>query len=96
MQVHAAHALCVEHMNKMVRVQMNDGAVYVGVIEKVDHEHVFLACPVQGEERDDARFFPYPGYGPGFWPGYGPYPRFRRFGLPLAGLAALSLFPFWI
>jgi hypothetical protein len=39
---------------------------------------------------------PWVGPGPWFGPGFWPYPRFRHYGLPLAGLAALSLFPFWI
>lgn len=36
----------------------------------------------------------YPGYGYGY-PGYGPRRRFRRFILPLAALAALSLLPYY-
>lgn len=145
MQHHEAFNLCREHMNKYVRLHMQDGAVYDGIIEKVDEEHVYIAAPVMEEE--EAMRAPYPGigggvgpggpgfgpggpgfggpgpwgpgprpgpwgpgpwgpgpWGPGPWvgpgpwfgPGYWPYPRFRRYGLPLAGLAALSLFPYWI
>lgn len=97
MMKHEAHALCSQHINRFVRIQMHDGAIYDGVIEKVDDEHVYIASPELGENEE--RFLPYPGYGPivgpgfGYGPGWYPYPRFRRYGLPLAGLLALSLLP---
>ncbi|MDF2925525.1 MAG: hypothetical protein K0R57_4439 [Paenibacillaceae bacterium] len=92
MQTHEAYALCQTHMNKFVRIQMHDGAVYEGVIEKLDNEHVYIACPGRsGDGEEQARYFPYPGWGGPF--GFGP--RFRRFALPLFGLAALSLLPYW-
>lgn len=97
MMKHEAHTLCSAHMGRFVRLQMSDGAVYDGVIEKVDGEHVFIACPVREEEGEVARYLPYPGYAPFIgYPGY-PYtyyPRFRRYALPLAGLLALSLLPY--
>lgn len=103
MQQSEAYALCQEHMNKYVRLHMQDGVVYDGVIENLDGEHVYIASPMRDDDPEAARYVPYPGFGPwgggfGPWygPGFGPYPRFRRFGLPLAGLAALSLFPYWI
>ncbi|WP_078552608.1 hypothetical protein [Bacillus alkalicellulosilyticus] len=63
-----------------------------------------------GEYRNDERFYgpgfapgygAFPGYGypgwgyprPGYW--YGPRPGFGRLALPLAGLAAISLLPFF-
>jgi hypothetical protein len=95
MMKHEAHSLCKEHMNRFVRVQMQDGAVYDGVIENVDEEYVYMACPVRADE-EDARYLPYPGVGYGFGYPYGyHYPRYRRYGLPLAGLLALSLLPYW-
>ncbi|MNW03236.1 hypothetical protein D3C71_1991420 [compost metagenome] len=94
MQIHEAHALCQAHMNKFVRIQMQDGAVYEGVVEKVDHEHVFIACPMRAEEgAADSRYFPYGGWGGPWNPGFG----YRRFALPLLGLTTLALLPpFWI
>lgn len=44
------------------------------------------------ESRHDSRWGYYPGYG---YPGYGPGRRFRRLILPLAGIAALSLLPWY-
>jgi hypothetical protein len=110
MMKHEAHQMCMEHMNKFVRIQMHDGALFDGIIEHVDEEHVYIASPVMDEE-EGARFMPHPGFGPGFGHGFGtgfgpgfghpfhpfvPFPRFRRFALPLAGLLALSVFPFGI
>lgn len=51
-------------------------------------------------EQDARAFFPFPGYGYGYgfgYPYYGfPYRRrFNRLILPLAGLTALSLLPFY-
>ncbi|MDR0268990.1 hypothetical protein [Paenibacillus sp.] len=48
-------------------------------------------------EQDVRAFFPYGGFGPGFGPGFGfPYGRrFNRLALPLVGLTALSLLPFF-
>lgn len=100
MMTHEAHALCKEHLNRFVRVQMQDGAVFDGVIEHVDDEHVYMACPVRDGETDEDRYVPYPGPAFGYpgYPGY-PYgyfyPRYRRYALPLAGLLALSLLPYW-
>lgn len=97
MHQHEAYALCRQHMNRYVRLTMADGNVYDGVIENVDGDHVYMVCPVMDGAREE-RYFPYggfgPGFGPGFYPGFG-YPRFRRFALPLAGLTALALFPYW-
>ncbi|WP_438446223.1 hypothetical protein [Gorillibacterium sp. sgz5001074] len=105
MMVHEAHAMCMEHMGRYVRIQMHDGMVFDGVVEKVDEEHVYIACPETEAGGEEERYLPYPGYGPGFgpflppYPGYagypyGYYPRFRRYALPLAGLLALSLLPY--
>jgi hypothetical protein len=69
-------------MNKYVRLHMQDGAVYDGIIEKVDGEHVYIASPVMEEE--EAMRAPYPGIGGGVGPGgpgfggpgpWGPGPR---------------------
>lgn len=103
MEKHEAHALCYAHMNKFVRITMGDGAVYDGVIENVDDEHVYVACPIrdrEGAEGED-RAFGFPGAGPGFGfyghPFFHPFPRFRRFALPLSFLLGLSfLTPWWI
>lgn len=91
MHQHEAYMLCYQHVNKFVRIHMHDGVVYEGVIEKVDYEHVYIACPIAGDMSED-RYFPYPGFGYGYGP-FG-YPRFNRFALPLVGLTALSLLPF--
>jgi hypothetical protein len=108
-QTHPHHHLydkCKSHMNKYVLAETHDGQKFDGIIVDVDVDYVILAIPVSGEEMMyeqqqpmmDERIFGYPyGYGYGYgYPYYGyPRRRFRRLALPLAGLAALSLLPWF-
>ncbi|MCE5167775.1 hypothetical protein LQV63_00380 [Paenibacillus profundus] len=47
-QKESMHELCHKHMHRYVKVQTMDGCVYQGVIECVDHEHLYLAVPMAG------------------------------------------------
>ncbi|XID95383.1 hypothetical protein ACF3MZ_13080 [Paenibacillaceae bacterium WGS1546] len=86
-------SVCEAHMHRYVEVQAADGYCYDGIVEHVDDEWVCLAVPGSVE--------PMRGFHPGpFHPPFGPvYPfrprRFNRLILPLAGLAAISLLPYY-
>lgn len=94
-------------MHAYVLAELENGDKIDGIITGLDDEYVYLAVPVNGEHdmesmsMGESRIFGYPGYGygPGFGYGgfYGGYPprRFRRLVLPLAGLAALTLLPWY-
>ncbi|WP_338080584.1 hypothetical protein [Cohnella luojiensis] len=87
-------SLCESHMHRYVEVQAADGYCYDGIVEHVDDEWVCLAVP--GHANEMRGFFP----GAGFYPPFGSfYPyrprRFNRLVLPLAGLVALSLLPYY-
>lgn len=105
-----AKKLCKEHMHRYVCVQMHDGAQYDGIMENVDDDMIYLAVPVGNEAMvNHANWGPnmmpatYPAHSRGFFPGFGyPYPyygygrrRFNRLVLPLVGLTALSLLPYY-
>ena len=99
-----AHEICKKHMYRYVSVTMTSGVVYDGIVENVDDDNLYLAVPIGGMDQEQMRAFlpyPYPGYGypygyPGYGYGYGfPRRRFARQILPLAGLLALSLLPYY-
>ncbi|MNI07357.1 hypothetical protein D3C73_603640 [compost metagenome] len=95
-----AQALCKKHMHRYVGVQMEDGSIHVGIVESVDDDNVYLAVPLGGEEQEQSRaFLPYYGYPYGQpypYPGFGyPRRRFARQVLPLVGLLALTLLPYY-
>ncbi|MFC5405123.1 hypothetical protein [Cohnella soli] len=81
---------CLAHMHRYVEVQGADGFCYDGIVEHVDDEWLCLAVP--GAVDHMRAFFPGGGFGP-FFP-YRPR-RFNRLVLPLAGLAAISLLPYY-
>jgi len=83
-------SLCESHMHRYVEVQCADGYCYDGIVEHVDDEWLCLAVP--GAVDHLRGFFPTPFGGP-FYP-YRPR-RFNRLILPLAGLAAISLLPYY-
>ena len=87
-------AMCESHMHRYVEVQAADGFCYDGIVEHVDDEWLCLAVP--GSVEPMRGFFPppfYPPFGGGFFP-CRPR-RFNRLILPLAGLAAISLLPYY-
>ncbi|UJF35072.1 hypothetical protein [Paenibacillus hexagrammi] len=97
-----AQALCFNHMHRYVSVTMSDGAMFDGIVEHVDEDQLYLAVPVGNVDHEAMRAFapyPYGGYPYGYpypYPGYGfPRRRFVRQVLPLAGLLALSLLPYY-
>jgi hypothetical protein len=90
-------ALCLSHMYRYVEVQAVDGYCYDGIVEHVDDEWICLAVP--GSVEPLRAFFPTFGgpFGGGFGGPFFPFRprRFNRLVLPLAGLAAISLLPFF-
>jgi hypothetical protein len=98
-----AVTLCMQHQHRYVGVHTADGMFHDGIVEHVDEENLYLAVPI-GCEGEDSRAFiggpfwgGYPAYGYGYPYGYGFFPRrrFYRRVLPLAGLLALSLLPYY-
>lgn len=103
--------LCKQHMHAYVLVEAKDGTKVDGIITGLDDEYVYMAVPIdqptqsghashgpQNEHGHDGHLrYGYPGFGG--YPGYGyggyPVPRFRRLVLPLIGLTALSLLPWY-
>nr|WP_306220519.1 hypothetical protein [Cohnella sp. WQ 127256] len=86
--------LCESHMYRYVEVQAADGYCYDGIVEHVDDEWVCLAVP--GSVDPMRGFFPQPPLYPPVGPFYPYRPRrFNRLVLPLAGLAAISLLPYY-
>ncbi len=86
-------AICKAHMHRYVEVQAADGYCYDGIVEHVDDQWLCLAVP--GAIDPMRGFFPTPFYPP-FSPFYPFRPRrFERLALPLAGLVALSLLPYY-
>lgn len=84
-------ALCLSHMHRYVEVQAADGYCYDGIIEHVDDQWLCLAVP--GAVDQMRGFFP----APPFYPPFAPFRprRFNRLVLPLAGLTALALLPYY-
>ncbi len=97
--------LCKNHLHAYVMAELNDGSKVDGIITGLDDEYVYLAVPVEGEDRtfspttaDDRQFgYGFPGYGYGFgygFPGYGYGPGLghppRRFRRLVLPLAALT------
>jgi hypothetical protein len=86
-------AECESHMHRYVEIQAVDGYCYDGIVEHVDHDWVCLAVP--GSVDPMRGFYPSSFYQPfdSFYP-YRPR-RFNRLALPLAGVTALSLLPYY-
>lgn len=83
---------CTRYMYHHVILTTNDGQSFDGIIEKVDDDQVTVLVGEDIMEREndmyERQFYGYGGF---------PGPRYRRFRrqiLPLALLAALSLFPY--
>ncbi|MGG1311849.1 MULTISPECIES: hypothetical protein [Cohnella] len=89
--------LCEKHMHRYVELRTANGMCYDGIVEYVDDETVCLAVP--GAIDGYRAFFPSPFFGPGPFPPSPFFPfrprRFSRLALPLAGLIALSLLPYY-
>ncbi|TKD68773.1 hypothetical protein [Pseudalkalibacillus hwajinpoensis] len=79
--------LCNRYSQYHAKVKMQDGMEYEGILMDSDDEHMSMMIPQEVEEDE----------GPDMNRQYGRY-RYRRFGrffFPLAGIAALSLIPYY-
>ncbi|NIK67525.1 MULTISPECIES: hypothetical protein [unclassified Paenibacillus] len=84
---------CSAHIHRYVLAQTHDGWCIDGIVEYVDDRYLCLAVPCSGTiSWDNRAFVSYPGLYP--YPYY-PRGRFYRQVLPLAGLLALTLLPFY-
>ncbi|WP_273852425.1 hypothetical protein [Guptibacillus spartinae] len=77
--------LCQRYHSYHAKVRMQDGVEYEGIIMGSDDEHMCLMIPQEVEVSDEQEMQRQ----------FGPYRRFGSFFFPLAGLAALSLIPFY-
>lgn len=92
-------------MHAYVLIEMTDGKKHDGIITGLDDQHLYLAVPLSGGEREERNYGygssygrpPYgaPYYGGSSFGGNFPPRRFGRLVLPLAALAALSLLPWY-
>lgn len=103
---HHMHDFCKKYKHYYVMMEMDDGKMYDGIIEKADNDHAYVLMPI-GDQREenieeDRQYgyggygYPYGGYGPGY--GYGHhipfrFRRFRRFRFPFFRIRRFS-FPF--
>lgn len=100
--------LCKQHMHSYVLAETHDGSKIDGIVTGLDEEYVYMAVPVDLNQKQgtfmtdhqtlERQFgYGYPGYGyPSYgYGGYGPRNRFRRLVLPLAALTALSILPWY-
>ncbi|MGA9287300.1 MAG: hypothetical protein WBV93_03025 [Anaerobacillus sp.] len=79
--------LCKHYNHYHAKVRMQDGVEYEGIIMDSDDEHMSMMIPQEVEEPEgDAMSRQFGGYR---------YRRFGRFFFPLAGIAALSLIPYY-
>ncbi|WP_377891302.1 hypothetical protein [Alkalihalobacillus sp. R86527] len=78
--------LCKKYNNYHANVRMSDGMEYEGIIMDSDSEHVSLLLPQEVEEEETERQYGY---------GRRRYRRYGRYFFPLAGIAALSLIPYY-
>jgi hypothetical protein len=84
--------VCMQYVNRYVKLQTTDGQVYEGVIAHVENDRVILAIP-EDKAMPDHRFFGVPPFGfGGFFPGF----RFRPFGFPFGGIGGIFPFSFFI
>jgi hypothetical protein len=104
------HDFCKKYKHYYVMLEMDDGKMYDGIIEKADNDQVSLLMPIgdQREEEEERQYdfggygYPYGGFGypyGGYGPGYGfhvpfRFRRFRRFRFPFFRIRRF-LFPFF-
>ncbi|KZN95975.1 MULTISPECIES: hypothetical protein [Aeribacillus] len=89
------HDFCKRHKHYYVLLEMDDGKMYDGIIDKADNDHAYLLVPIgdqREEDNEEERQFGFGGFG-----GFGHFPfrfrRFRRFRFPFSRIRRFS-FPF--
>ncbi|WP_339210329.1 hypothetical protein NSQ41_16010 [Aeribacillus sp. FSL K6-8210] len=103
------HDFCKRHKHYYVLLEMDDGKMYDGIIDKADNDHAYLLVPIgdqREEDNEEERQFGFGGFGGPFggfggpfggFGGFGHSPfrfrRFRRFRFPFSRIRRFS-FPF--
>lgn len=96
------HDFCKRHKHYYVLLEMDDGKMYDGIIDKADNDHAYLLVPIgdqREEDNEEERQFGFGGFGSPFggFGGFGHFPfrfrRFRRFRFPFSRIRRFS-FPF--
>lgn len=96
------HDFCKRHKHYYVLLEMDDGKMYDGIIDKADNDHAYLLVPIgdqREEDNEEERQFGFGGFGGPFggFGGFGHFPfrfrRFRRFRFPFSRIRRFS-FPF--
>ncbi|MBM7572624.1 hypothetical protein [Aquibacillus albus] len=76
--------MCQKNVGKPVKITTKDGRVHRGIIQRVNHSHVFLQPTPRGLG----------GYGFGYWGPYGYGPGFGV-GVAFGAIATLAFLPFF-
>ncbi|MEK4383523.1 hypothetical protein NSS70_17060 [Aeribacillus sp. FSL K6-2848] len=96
------HDFRKRHKHYYVLLEMDDGKMYDGIIDKADNDHAYLLVPIgdqREEDNEEERQFGFGGFGSPFggFGGFGHFPfrfrRFRRFRFPFSRIRRFS-FPF--
>ena len=103
------HDFCKRHKHYYVLLEMDNGKMYDGIIDKADNDHAYLLVPIgdqREEDNEEERQFGFGGFGSPFggfggpfggFGGFGHFPfrfrRFRRFRFPFSRIRRFS-FPF--
>ncbi|REJ22039.1 MAG: hypothetical protein C6W54_15790 [Bacillaceae bacterium] len=88
------HDFCKRHKHYYVLLEMDDGKMYDGIIDKADNDHAYLLVPIgdqREEDNEEERQFGFGGFG-GPFGGFGS--PFGGFGGPFGGFGGFGHFPF--
>jgi hypothetical protein len=102
------HDFCKRHKHYYVLLEMDDGKMYDGIIDKADNDHAYLLVPIgdqREEDNEEERQFGFGGFGGPFggfgspFGGFGsPFGGFGSpfggFGGPFGGFGGFGHFPF--
>ncbi|MEC0329533.1 hypothetical protein P4H42_07850 [Paenibacillus macerans] len=90
--------ICKRYHHHLIHVESTDGKVFVGIIDGMDDDHVYLLIPIGDMDGDDRAFgAPFGGFGAPFG-GFGaPFgvPFATPFGAPFGGFGGFGGFPFF-
>ncbi|AXI40400.1 hypothetical protein CX649_01420 [Bacillaceae bacterium ZC4] len=95
------HDFCKRHKHYYVLLEMDDGKMYDGIIDKADNDHAYLLVPIgdqREEDNEEERQFGFGGFGGpfgGFGSPFGGFGGpFGGFGGPFGGFGGFGHSPF--